>query len=372
MTLRQFVAPPLYMQGPGALHELAEISKRLGRRPLVVTDPGVDAALGHRIRSILGSNVPFLILRAEITPSSIKELSAAAMTAQCDVVIGCGGGKALDAGKAVARDTAARFVSIPTIASNDAPTSQAIALYSDADHSFMVQSLNRNPDAVVVDTEVLAGAPAHYLRYGIGDALAKAAEAEGCAASSLGRTPLGFLPSAAGLALAQACRQSLHDDALAALEVAGSGTPTAAFESVVEAVILMSGLGFENGGLSVAHAMTRGLIVSPRTKQRAHGEHVAYGLMVHLALDATDGELMSERRFIRSLGLPADLTDFDARPVDEEEINILAKSALTAPRHIFNYSRRLDLHDIADAIRRVETLRSSYLDQLEPNAAKID
>jgi glycerol dehydrogenase len=357
MMLRQFVAPPLYVQGPGALQQLADIAARLGRRSLVVTDPGVERALGSRLRAAIGQDVPFLILRSEITPSSIVELTAAA--AACDVVIGFGGGKALDAGKAVARDTRARFISVPTIASNDAPTSQAIALYSDIDHAFMVQTLNRNPDAVVVDTEVLAGAAAQYLRFGIGDALAKAAEAEGCAASSMGRTPLGYLPSAAGLALARACRQSLHDEAAHALAVAGSGRPNVAFETVVEAVILMSGLGFENGGLSVAHAMTRGLIVAPRTKLRAHGEHVGYGLMVHLALDADDCDLMSEQRFVRSLGLPGSLQDFDDRPVCDAEIRLLAESALTAPQHILNYPRRLNESDIARAIRRVEDLRVS-------------
>jgi glycerol dehydrogenase len=362
MMLRQFVAPPLYVQGPGALQQLAEIAARLGRRSLVVTDPGVERALGSRLRDVIGQSATFSILRSEITPSSIAELVTAAATSQCDVVIGFGGGKALDAGKAVARDTRARFISVPTIASNDAPTSQAIALYSDIDHAFMVQTLNRNPDAVVVDTEVLAGAPPQYLRFGIGDALAKAAEAEGCAASSIGRTPLGYLPSAAGLALARACRQSLHAEAARALAVAGSGKPNVAFESVVEAVVLMSGLGFENGGLSVAHAMTRGLTVAPRTKLRAHGEHVAYGLMVHLALDAEDGDLTSERRFVRSVGLPVSLQDFDDRPVDEAEIQFLAQSALTAPQHIRNYPRPLGIQDIARAIQRVENLHVSCPD----------
>jgi glycerol dehydrogenase len=278
-AFRQFVAPPIYIQGAGVLTELTAVAQRLGKRTLVVTDPVVEQVLGSRLRLLLGHAVPFLLLRSEITPSALAALVAQAKPHYTEVVLGVGGGKALDAGKTVARDTGARFVSVPTIASNDAPTSRAIALYGDEDHRFMVETLGRNPDAVVVDTEVIAGAPAQFLRYGIGDALAKAAEAEACASSPQGRTLLGTLPCTVGLALARACRDTLHMHATEALRIAGSGAPDAAFEAVVEAVILMSGLGFENGGLSIAHAMTRGLMLAPRTKNHAHGEHVAYGLL---------------------------------------------------------------------------------------------
>ena len=62
----------------------------------------------------------------------------------------------------------------------------------------------------------------------------------------------------------------------------GSGKSTVAFDAVVEANILMSGLGFENGGLGLAHAMTRGLVRTPVVDQCLHGFHVAYGLLVQL------------------------------------------------------------------------------------------
>jgi glycerol dehydrogenase len=353
---RQFVAPPLYIQGEGAIGELAAIARRLGKRALVVTDPGVEALLGARLREVLGAAIPLLILRKEITPLALAELTEKAKPHGADVVLGVGGGKALDAGKAVARNTGARFISVPTAASNDAPTSQAIALYGDDDHRFMVESLGRNPDAVVVDTAIIAAAPAHFLRCGIGDALAKAIEAEGCAASAKGRTPLGAKPAIAGLALAQACREVLHADAVAALRAAGTGNSSPALEAVIEAVILMSGLGFENGGLGIAHAMTRGLILAERTKRHAHGEHVGYGLLVQMALDGSARELNSERDFVQSLGLPFSLAAFGGGPVEAAEISFLAEQAMTAPQHILNYRRGLQAADLVQAIRRLEAL----------------
>lgn len=352
---RQFVAPPLYLQGPGALSELPDLAARLGSRPLIVTDAGVINLMAGRLRAVF-RDAPVLMLEGEITPSTISRLAAEGDAVGCDVVVGIGGGKALDAGKAVARDTGARFISVPTIASNDAPTSRAIALYGDEDHRFMVETLGRNPDAVVADTEILAAAPPHFLRCGIGDALAKAVEATGCAASPVGRTTLGAYPSIAGLALAKAAHETLHDHAIAALAVAGGGIPNAAFEAAVEAVILMSGLGFENGGLGLAHAMTRGLILAPRTCRHAHGEHVAYGMLVQLALDADNATLREERDFVRSVGLPTMLAAFDPAPVSVDDFRFLAVKAMTAEQHVLNYVRPLDADRIAIAMMRLERL----------------
>ncbi len=47
------------------------------------------------------------------------------------MVIGLGGGKALDAGKAVSLRLGVPVVTVPTVASNDSPTSKAVAMYDD-------------------------------------------------------------------------------------------------------------------------------------------------------------------------------------------------------------------------------------------------
>ena len=73
-----------------------------------------------------------------------------------------------------------------------------------------------------------------------------------------------------------------------ALRAADAGTPTAAFERLLEATILLSGLAFENGGLSVAHSLTRGTSALHAIHEHGalHGEEVAFGApQTHVRVD---------------------------------------------------------------------------------------
>ena len=74
-----------------------------------------------------------------------------AKAGNADVVIGIGGGKAIDLGKAVAMNVGAKYVSSPTIASNDAPTSAATVYYTEDGIMDGWDLWPVNPDLVLVD-----------------------------------------------------------------------------------------------------------------------------------------------------------------------------------------------------------------------------
>jgi glycerol dehydrogenase len=353
---RRFVSTPLYIQGPGAMLTLRQVSDSLGDHLLVITDPLLYNLQRNLFREALGTDAEVALLDGEITPRNLQPLLLTARGLKSNVVVGVGGGKAIDAAKAVAREVGARVITVPTIASNDAPTSGAIALYKDEDHSFFVESLGRSPDAVVVDTAVIANAPAHFLSCGIGDALAKSTEANSCARASAGRTPLGFAPLGIGSILANACRQILLRDSVDALEAVKCRTPTAALERVVEAVILLSGLGFENGGLCVAHAMTRGLMRLPRTARAAHGAHVGYGLLVQHALSGDAATARDDKALLRRVNLPTSLREFGPAPIDDSEYWELEKWAATGTQHLINFGRSLNPGELVNAMKLVESM----------------
>ena len=152
--------------------------------------------------------------------------------------------------------------------------------------------------------------------------------------------------------IADGCLRTLLADGAAALDVAGTGKPTEAFERVVEAMILMSGLGFESGGLSIAHALTRGLPRIAGVGQALHGLQVAMGLLVQLDLEhRSDGCLEELRNWYAQVDLPTTLRELGATAIDESTLHEAAQLTLAA-RHAANFDRKLTQQELADALRR--------------------
>lgn len=72
--------------------------------------------------------------------------------------------------------------------------------------------------------------------------------------------------------IAETCYKTLLEYGEAALASAIAGAVTPAFEHVVEANTLLSGVGFESAGLGAAHAVHNGLSELPECHQFYHGE----------------------------------------------------------------------------------------------------
>ena len=88
----------------------------------------------------------------------------------------------LDAARAAADDLDLPVVNCPSIASSDAPCSALSVIYTPEGVFQEYRFYRKNPDLVVVDTYVVAQAPARLLVAGMGDALATWFEAKTCVA----------------------------------------------------------------------------------------------------------------------------------------------------------------------------------------------
>jgi glycerol dehydrogenase len=352
-----FGSPGRYIQGPGLVDHVGEYAVLIGSRAVLIADAFVMAMIGDRIEASCAKSGVRLVRRdfdEELTPDLVARLVADCEDGQPELIIAAGGGRSIDAGKAASHQLQCQIITLPTAASNDAPTSKNYVLY-DNDHRLLsVGHLAFSPAYVVVDTALIAGAPKSFLRAGIGDALAKKFEADQCAMAPGGLNMFGARPLAAARALSEACYKTLLDDAASALAAAGTGVSTSAFERVVEAVILMSGLGFESGGLSIAHAMTRGLSALPHVKHAAHGLQVAYGLLVQLELEHIPAESRQEiELFYIQTNLPRSLAQLGLAEASTEQLSEAARLTLTAP-HAKNFQRALGMSDLVDAMRAVE------------------
>lgn len=354
--LRAFAGPLRYVQGPGALDELGGLVAAYGPRPVVVTDPFVRELLGPRVEEILsaaGLRPEVRELPGEITAMAAYEIAGTVKDVGAGVVIGLGGGKALDAGKAVSLLLGVPVVTVPTIASNDSPTSKAVAMYDDQHRMASVDQLPANPHAVVVDTALIAAAPVHFLRAGVGDAVSKTFEAAACAAGT-GVTTLGTRPLRIGAAIAAAAYATLRQHAVPGLAACARGEVTDDLEAVVEAVVLLSGMGFENGGLSLAHSLTRGLMRARGASSALHGQHVAWATLVQRVAEfAPDDEVEDLRGFLRQVGLPVTLPELGMDAPTNDEIREIARVTMTAP-HLANLARPISEGDLVAAILEVE------------------
>jgi glycerol dehydrogenase len=322
--------PAVYLQGPGALAQLGALVARTLRvsRAALVVDPVVERLFESFDSELVLQSLPF---GGECTEAEVARLAAAAAQSRPGAVIGAGGGKALDTSKAVAQTLDLPLVIVPTAASSDAPTSRLIALY-DAQHRIVaVPTLHRNPEIVLVDTSVIARAPRRLFVAGIGDAIGKRYEVAQARAAGI-TNYLGGAPTELSQLLAVQCFETLKRDTDAALAALERRLPDAAFERVVEATVLYSGLAFEGGGLSIAHGLLRGLTPCPETARSLHGELVAYGLLVQLeAFGHPEAEIEELTGFLARIGLPVSLDSLGLHGADTVRMREIATLTLTAP-----------------------------------------
>ncbi len=341
--IRALIAPRRYVQGAGALSEAGALVGALGNRILLAMGPIVREALGERLTGALESSgadvVPFMF-SGESSRAQVAAGAAAARREGATVIVGAGGGKTVDTARAIAANLGAAMVSLPTIASNDSPTSAVTVYYTDDGVLDGFDVWPANPDLVLVDTALIAEAPVRWLISGMGDALATWFEAE---AAHKGRRPAlsGGVPTMAALTLARLCHETLLEDGLAARRAVEARVVTPALERIVEANILLSGLGWESGGLATAHTLGNGLTIVPGTHALSHGEKVAFGLATQLCLDDDIDEATREEafRFMIELGLPVTFGETGLDALTEAELRAVA-AELSAPgqflhNHVF-------------------------------------
>jgi len=356
-------APQRYIQGPDALDRFGEVVRYLGRKPLIIADKTVMEIVRPRLEKILGEeklNGVFEQFRGECCRSEIARLVDNCRREACDLVVGLGGGKTSDTAKAVKYDLGIPVIIAPTVASNDSPTSRVIVIYSDEGAFVEVRLLPLNPEVVLVDSTIIAHAPFRFLAAGVGDALATKFEAEQCY-SSKGLNFFGARPCQAALVMADACYRMIRRYGVLAKKAIESGLLTEAVEQIIEAAVLLSGIGFESGGLAAAHALNQGFTLIEETHHTLHGENVAFGLWIQFVLENRDRDFMEEiLTFYHEIGLPCTLEGIGLKNLNEEDLDIIVKGACRKESYIYNMSAAIDEKKVKDAILMADALGRSY------------
>ena len=332
--LNRIQFPGKYLQAAGALAELPKTIAQFGKQGLVLASPSAHGILTRDTAPAEVRALPSLRFAGECCEKEIARLAAAIAENRADVLVGMGGGKAIDTAKIAADRAGIPVVIVPTIASTDAPCSGCAVLYSESGVFESVYYQKANPAVVLVDTRIIAEAPARFLVSGMGDALSTWFEARSCAAAH-SQNECGGLGTMTGLGLAKLCYETLLRDGPAARLAAERHLVTPALEHIVEANILLSGVGFESGGLASAHSIHNGLTALAETHAFYHGEKVAFGTLAGLVLtDADPAEVSAVYAFCEEIGLPTTLADLGLGNCDRERLRPAAQKACAPGEYI--------------------------------------
>jgi glycerol dehydrogenase len=325
------LAPSRYVQGAGAINEIGVHTANLGSKALVTGGKRAIANSWEAVKASLeGQGVGYNLedFRGECCDSEVNRLADIAKSNGADIVITIGGGKVIDTGKAVAHALKIPVIVVPTIAATDAPCSALSVIYNEEGVFDRYLVLPKNPDCVLVDTDIVAKAPVDLLVSGMGDALATFFEADTCNKSCKpnclnGSTP----PTLSALALARLCYDTLLEYGLQAKLAVEKGVCTPAVEAVVEANTLLSGLGFESGGLAGAHSIHNGLTVLEATHSKYHGQKVSFGVITQLVLEGRPKKVLEEvLDFCISVDLPITLEDIGVMNPTKEDVRAVAEA----------------------------------------------
>ena len=258
----EFATATRIVFGPGTVGALAEVAPPLGRRALLVTGRSVErAAPARNALSAAGlAVVPFPTV-GEPTVDDVRRGVSVARAEGVDLVVACGGGSAIDAGKAVAAllgnggdpldylevvgrgqplaRPSAPFVAIPTTAGTGSEVTRNAVLASPA-HG--VKASLRSPlmlaRVAVVDPDLLAGLPAPVVAASGLDAFAQLVEP--------------FVSIRANPLVDALCREGLARSARS-LRRAFDGDRSEPVRVDLALASLFGGLALANAGLGAVH-----------------------------------------------------------------------------------------------------------------------
>lgn len=321
------VAPNQVIKGEKILKEAVKAIAPLGERALILGGENTQSLIASEIEPLLKQFHP---VTAQYTPdcseASLQTLRAIVTEAAIDLVIGVGGGKALDTAKLLADQCKLPVVTIPTSGATCAAWTALANVYTDGGTFQYDVPLAQSPNLLILDYHLLKTAPQRTLVAGIGDALAKWYEASVSSGTSTATLTI------AAVQQARILRDILLQKSLGALQDPGGED----WKEVVDATVLLAGviggLGGANCRTVAAHAVHNGLTHLHSDSTTLHGEKVAYGILVQLRLEEMlqNNQLALSAReqllqFYSKIGLPQTLGDLGLENITLAQLRTCAE-----------------------------------------------
>lgn len=319
--IKKAIFPSSYIQGSNILNRLDQIDDFLNKKIFFICS---NSGYKNAILPNLSKWDKNIISKCELfkgksTWEEINRVLSIAKDFKPDFIAGVGGGKCIDTARVAAFKLGVPFLSIPTIAATDAPTASACVIHDD--NGVMVDYFNtKNPAFVIVDSQIISRAPSRFLISGMGDALSTWFEAETCYSHNI-KNVAGEYNTRAAMAIAKECRDTILEFGYAAKVANDNRIVTPALEHIIEANILLSGVGFESCGISSAHGIQCIFHHTKAGEEKYHGELVAFSLLASFFLENKPIHMIDEiYNFNLKVGLPITLNDLGLENISYTEL----------------------------------------------------
>lgn len=359
--LKLMRSPRKYVQGQGALLKVYEETESLGKNFLFIcSNSGYKGCHEKLEKSFEGrdAKLKFEIFGGISSNGEVERMRKIVKENGIDCVAGVGGGSAIDTAKATAYYENLPVVVIPTVVATDAPCTGLSVIYNDDGTFSNYIFYPTNPDAVIVDSDIIANAPVKFLVAGMGDALGTYFEARACEKGKAPSLENGGITKSA-MALCRLCYETLLEDGYKALKACENNLVTPALEAIIEANTYLSGVGADNGGLAVAHSVYNGFTALEECENTMHGSVVAFGTITQLVLeDAPVKELNEVLNFCASVGLPVTLKEIGV--TDKERVRIAAEKACAEGESIHNMIGDVTPEQLYHALMAADVLGQEF------------
>ena len=332
-STRAWGSPSRYIQGRYELDRIMEYTQVYGKKIFFLIDVFFFADMKAKFEKLYQAGDSVIQCEqfgGQCTEDEIKRCTELAKKLTPDVVVGIGGGKTMDTAKAVADNYNAATIIVPTTASTDAPAMGLSVVYTPEGEHIGARHYKKNPDLVLLDTDILVKAPIRFFVAGMGDALSTYPE---CRANRQSSSPnyvnKGYKQTVAAYAVCKACHETVLEKGLNAKLAAENGLCTPDVEDVIEANTLLSGLGVQNTSCAGSHSIAEGITVLPPCAKLLHGEVVAFGVLVQLIVEGAPSEEIDEMYdFFNDVGLPTTFADLGVPNVTDEELMKVAETSM--------------------------------------------